>query len=178
MSASIRTIFDSAVAHGVRPEFVRGASDDAVEQVRVSQGVSAIPQAVHDIWLLFGENSGPWWAGESTTVGDLDGELKEIAVELYDSEGGGLSDASGMLVLLDHQGYEFHVIDGVDLGNTDPPVWLLMEGQPATKMWSSVTEWFDTATGRVLALKERIRRMQEEGGRSTRSKYFLLEEEL
>ncbi|MFF0609156.1 hypothetical protein ACFYUD_10850 [Nocardia tengchongensis] len=67
-----------------------------------------------------------------------------------------LGNASGILVLLEHQGYEFHVIDWRDLDLPDPPVWLVVEGKSAATHWPSVTDWFRFGAPNLMDYKFRL----------------------
>lgn len=168
----VRAIFDEAVRAGVRPDMLRGASQDEIERARVGQKVSQVPQAVREIWGLLGLEHGPFWAGDRTHIDVLDGESKQMAINCHAETGGGLVDPAGMLVLLQHSADDFHVIDGQDLLVPDPSVWLIRYGALPAKRWASTTEWFRTAVTDVLRMKARIERLRVTGGSSSRHKYF------
>jgi hypothetical protein len=154
----IRAIFDRVVADGVRADAVAGASEQQLREWAESQAVSALPAAVAEVFGLVGVKPGPWWYGSTAAISRLDGEMKELAFECLIFPEGELADAQGMLVLLAHGGYEFHVVDGVDVHQDDPPVWRIVEGDPIERRWESVTSWFESAAASVQAMRERVQR--------------------
>jgi hypothetical protein len=162
----IREIFDSVVADGMRPDAVAGASAAELSAWANSQGVSTLPDAVAEVFALVGVKPGPWWYGSTIAIPHLDGEMKALALECLEYSEGELIDPEDMLVLLAHGGYEFHVIDGSDLNQEDPPVWRIVEGDPIERHWDSVTAWFTSAAVSVRAMQERVRRAVAEDSRN------------
>ncbi|WP_157574099.1 hypothetical protein [Nocardia jejuensis] len=55
------------------------------------------------------------------------------------------------------------LIDGADLMKSDPPVWIISEGESAEKCWSSVTSWFNDVSPQVARDRERLSIMRELG---------------
>jgi hypothetical protein len=157
----IRRTFDLVVADGMRADAVAGASAEQLRAWAVSQGVSQLPAAVAEVFGLLGVQQGPWWYGCTAAISRLDEEMKEIALECLESASGELADSRGMLLLLTRGGHEFHVVDGVDVGQDDPPVWRIVEGDPIDRHWNGVTAWFDSAAAAVRAMREQVRRAAE-----------------
>ncbi|WP_037862975.1 hypothetical protein [Streptomyces sp. NRRL S-340] len=155
-AVSIRAIFDRVTADGLAPEAVTGATDEQVEEFAAAQGARAVPAAVREVLRLIGVRHGLWRAGSSFGVDGIGPDAKRYARAALSQQGGAIEDADGMLVLVMHQAYEFHVIDGADLGRPDPPVWLITEGEPAQPVWPSVTQWFDSISPDVSAYRTRL----------------------
>lgn len=79
------------------------------------------------------------------------------------AQGDSLQDSAGALVLVEHGGYTYHLIDGADLELDDPPVWLVTEGEEPEKQWRSVSFWFETITPDIERYRERLELLQESG---------------
>lgn len=154
--AGIRAVFDRVIAAGLAPESVAGAADEQIEAFAAAQGVGVLPAAVGEVLRLIGVRHGLWCAGSALGVDAVGGEAKRYAQATLAQGGGALRDASGLLVLVMHQAYEFHVIDGADLDNPDPPVWLITEGETAHPGWPSVTRWFDSISPDIDAYRSRL----------------------
>ena len=154
----IREIFDRVIADGLRSEAVAGASEQQLREWAKSQAVSALPAAAAEVFGLVGVRQGPWWYGSTAAISQLDWELKELALDCLDSAAG-LADSHRILVLLAHGGYEFHVVDGDDVYQDDPPVWRITQGDSIERHWSSVTTWFESAAISVQTMRERVQRI-------------------
>ncbi|MEV0403870.1 hypothetical protein [Actinoallomurus sp. NPDC050550] len=163
--AAIRAVFDRVTADGLVPESVAGATDEQVEAFAAAQGVRVVPETVREVLHLIGVRKGLWQAGSSLGVDAVGGDAKRYAQATLSRDGGAIQDADGLLVLVMHQAYEFHVIDGADLGNLDPPVWLITEGEPADPVWRSVTHWFDSISPDVSAYRSRLELLVKLGKR-------------
>lgn len=172
INAEVREVLDDVLAAGLRPEAVRGASQTQIVEVAAAQGVSVVPLAVRLVWSLIGAAPGPFWMGSVREVTDLGPERKALARESLDDHEHPLGDPDGMLVLLAHESTEFHVIDGADLEQANPPVWRLYEGEPPHRLWPTVVDWFRFAATNVMELKRSLDELVREGGESTLSEYF------
>lgn len=137
----VREMFAQALNSGLRPEFMMGATAEQIAVWAADQGVRTVPAAVRDVLALIGLKPGLWFADSSFGIEAIHGEAKRQALAALSKLESPLANASGILVLLAHQGYEFHVIDRRDLDLPDPPVWLVVEGKSAATHWPSVTDW-------------------------------------
>ncbi|WP_280268035.1 hypothetical protein [Nocardia wallacei] len=160
---TIRGTFASVIADGLKPQSVRGATDEQIDRWSQEQGVSQVPAAVREVLRLIGTKHGRWLAGSSFGVSEVDGETKRYALATLSNEKTEIADADTMLVLVGHQAYSFHIIDGADLIHPDPPVWVISEGEEAKRVWPSVTKWFESASPRVRDIRERLEMMHEFG---------------
>ncbi|MDT7798075.1 MAG: hypothetical protein QOI78_1508 [Actinomycetota bacterium] len=159
----IREIFAAAVSNGLRADSVRGSSDDEIDAWAAEQGARAVPAAVREVLRTIGHDHGLWLAGSSLGVGAVRREAKNHLLATLPTLGDPLEDPEGALVLVEHQSYTFHVVDGVDAALPDPPVWLVTEGEEAEKQWESVSFWFRTITPDIARYRERLEVMQELG---------------
>lgn len=82
---------------------------------------------MREVLRLLGVQSGLRLAGTAFGVDAMTAERKRYAVATLDGLDHDLSDPRGLLVLAAHQGYAYHVVDGADLGEDDPPVWDVVE---------------------------------------------------
>lgn len=162
----VRAIFGRAVSDGLRPELMAGASGEQVIAWAAAQDVHTVPAAVREVLELIGSNSGLWFAGSSFGVDAIRAEAKGHALATLKNLQSPLTDAAGILVLIEHQGYEFHVINGDDVGLPDPPVWLVVENRSAVKNWSSVSDWFKSGEPNIKDYKFRLE-FNRKRGRST-----------
>ncbi|MBF6170057.1 hypothetical protein IU476_01110 [Nocardia blacklockiae] len=159
----VRAIFTSAVSDGLRPESVSGASDEDIDAWAGEQGARAVPAAVRAVLRLIGRNHGLWLPGSSLGVDQVSRQAKSHLLATLPTWGAPLDDPEGSLVLVEHQSYTFHVIDGPDLGLDDPPVHLLTEGEDPEKPWASVSFWFRAITPDIARYRERLEVMRELG---------------
>jgi hypothetical protein len=158
----IREIFNQSVADGLRADSVAGASDQQIDAMAASQGVDTVPAAVREVLRILGTGHGLWMSGSSlgVTVGQ---SAKDHARATLSSTDDPLENSGGMLVLLEHGAYTYHVVDGADQQNDDPPVWLITEGEPVVKQWSSVSEWFSAIKPNIAHYRDRLEIMLELG---------------
>lgn len=156
----IRAAFDETIGEGLRADSVAGASDGEIDEMVTAQRAAAVPDAVREVLRLIGREHGLWLAGSSLGIG-LRETAKNGALALLRSVGDPLGDSSGALVLVEHGAYTYHVIDGADLDSNDPAVWLVTEGEQATRQWASVTEWFEAICPDVERFRERLEMMRE-----------------
>ncbi|MFJ7212370.1 hypothetical protein [Amycolatopsis sp. NPDC098790] len=159
----IREIVAAAVSDGLRADSVSGASDDEIDAWAAEQGARAVPPAVREVFRTIGREHGLWLVGSSLGVHAVRREAKNHLLATLPTLGDPLEDPEGALVLVEHQSYTFHVVDGVELELPDPPVWLISEGEPAEKQWASVSHWFRTITPDIARYRERLEVMQELG---------------
>ncbi|MEV5646851.1 hypothetical protein AB0L57_01255 [Nocardia sp. NPDC052254] len=159
----IREIFAAAVSDGLHPDSVRGASDAQIDAWATEQGARAVPLAVREVLRLLGREHGLWLAGSSFGVHAVRGEAKNHFFATLSTLGDPLDDPEGALVLVDHQSYTFHVVDGAETDLPDPPVWLVTEAETAEKRWDTVSFWFQAVTPDVARYRERLEIMQELG---------------
>lgn len=152
----IRSTFERVVAQGLRPTAYRGASDDQIDQMARSQDVPVVPISVRQVLRLVGGGPGLWLAGSSFGAGAVGPEDKQAALAQLSRSGNPLRDAHGLLVLVAHQGHSYQVIDGADLTQPNPAVWLVAEGEQVNRRWSSVTEWFESISPDVERYRERL----------------------
>ncbi|WP_067811103.1 hypothetical protein [Actinomadura kijaniata] len=162
----VRGIFEKVVADGLRRESVAGASEEQIDAAAAAQGVDRLPEAVREVLRRVGARPGRWLAGSAFGI-RLDGARAKRCARAV--AGGALADPGGMFVLVEHQAYEYHVIDGADLGDDDPPVWLVIEGEEARRAWGSVTGWFAAVSPDVARYRSRLRLMMEQRARRGRT---------
>ncbi|MFF1613888.1 hypothetical protein ACFVYA_39500 [Amycolatopsis sp. NPDC058278] len=161
----VREIFAGAVSDGLRADSVRGASDAEIDGWAAEQGARAVPAAVREVLELIGQNHGLWLAGSSLGVGAVGRDAKNHLLATLTTMNDPLEDPEGALVLVEHQSYTFHVVDGAKIDLPDPPVWLVTEGEGAEEQWESVSSWFRAITPDVARYRERLEVMQEIGRR-------------
>lgn len=159
----IAAIFDSVCENGLRRGSVVGASDDQIDQMAAEQGVDRVPEAVREVLRIMGVQSGLWLAGTAFGVDAMTAERKRHVVATLNQLDHDLSDPRGLLALTAHQGYAYHVVDGADLDQDDPPVWDVVEGEGARKAWDSVTNWFAGTAPNVTDLRDMLEMMEEMG---------------
>lgn len=159
----IAAIFDRVCADGLRRGSVVGASDDQIDQMAADQGVERVPEAVREVLRLVGVQSGLWLAGTAFGVNAMTAERKRHAVATLNNLDHQLADPRGLLALTAHQGYAYHVVDGADLDQDDPPVWDVVEGEGARKAWDSVSDWFAGTAPNVADLRDMLEMMEEMG---------------
>ncbi|MFD0691373.1 hypothetical protein [Actinomadura fibrosa] len=160
----VRNVFERIVADGLRREAVSGASDELIDEMARSQEVAAVPAAVREVLRLVGGQPGIWLMGSSFGPKRVGAQAKRNALAtLRQKTSDPLTDAAGMLVLLEHQAYAYHVIDGVDLSEPDPAVWAIVEGEDVGKMWPSVSAWFGSTAPDVSRFRQRLKLMREVG---------------
>ncbi len=162
-SERIDAIFDRVCANGLRRGSVVGASDDQIDQMAADQGVERVPEAVREVLRIMGVQSGLWLAGTAFGVDAMTAERKRHVVATLGGLEHELADPRGLLALTAHQGYAYHVVDGADLDQDDPPVWDVVEGEGARKAWDSVTDWFAGTAPNVTDLRDMLEMMEEMG---------------
>ncbi|WP_199807433.1 hypothetical protein [Streptomyces sp. NRRL F-5650] len=161
-------MFESVIADGLRRESVEGATDTEIDTALAAQGVAGAPSAVREVLRLVGRSPGLWLTGSGFGVRAMTSAMKAHALATLDAlPSHGLDDPRAALVLVEHQAYAYHLIDGADLGKPDPPVWLVTEGEPATAepAWSSTTAWFRWAAPDMSRFRERLEILREMGER-------------
>ncbi|MFF9557563.1 hypothetical protein ACF1DY_17325 [Streptomyces albus] len=162
----IRTVFEAVIADGLRRESVVGATDAEIDTALAAQGVSGAPSAVREVLRLVGRSPGLWLAGSGFGVQAMTSAMKANALAtLATLPSHGIGDPASALVLVEHQAYEYHLIDGADLGQPDPPVWLVTEGETAIAdaAWPSTTQWFRWAAPDISRFRERLEVLREVG---------------
>ncbi|MCP9621019.1 hypothetical protein FOH10_26690 [Nocardia otitidiscaviarum] len=162
----IGEIVERVFAAGLRRDSVVGASDAAIDRFAAAQGVERVPTAVRATLRLLGEHPGFWLHPMTFGVHGIDGPLKRQVLEVVGGMDHGLRDAAGMLVLAAYPGQAYHVVDGVDLVDEDPPVWEIGEGERTRRvraMWGSTTGWLDAMTPDVPRARRTVRRAVEQG---------------
>ncbi|MFI9509688.1 hypothetical protein [Nocardia sp. NPDC052566] len=160
---AVHATFDRVIAEGLKPDATAAASDEQIDAWAAVQGVSVVPAAVREVLRLMGHGHSVWFAGSAFGLDTVDEETKPDALGALPQLQNAMVDAAGMLVLVDHQAYQYHVIDGADLAQPNPPVWLISEEEMAEAVWPSVTDWFDANAPRVKDQLERFKRMRESG---------------
>jgi len=168
LADEVEAIHRNAVHAGMRADGTRGASDEQIDRLMARQQVPSIPVSVRRIWELIGADPGPFWRGSNCGVDQLDAGAKHLALQALGAGATRFADPQGILVLLEHGGYQFEVIDGSDLTMPNPPVWLVCEGgEPLDQHWPSVTSWFHSAGRGVARSKLRFDEHIRSGGRDT-----------
>ncbi|MGW4846830.1 SMI1/KNR4 family protein [Nocardia brasiliensis] len=113
---------------------------------------------------LIGDDQGPFLGGGGQFgVDELREDVKETALEFYDKvspQPAEFRAPADMLVLLFHGGYQVCVIDGADLNEPNPPVWLLEEDGELSQLWSTVAEWFSGVCAGVKSLADALADMR------------------
>ncbi|MEU6562708.1 hypothetical protein [Nocardia nova] len=158
-------MFAAAVSDGLDPDSVSGASDSQIDAWGTGQGARAVPLAVREVLRVLGCDHGLWLVGSSLGVHAVHREAKNHFLATLSALGNPMDDPEGALVLVDHQSYTFHVIDGAETALPDPPVWLVTEGEVAEKRWETVSFWFQAVTPDVARYRERLEVMRELGHR-------------
>jgi hypothetical protein len=161
----VRATFDRVVAEGLKAESVAGASDEQVDAWAAAQGVTTVPAAVREALRIVGVTRGLWLAGSAMGVEAVTERSKRQALATLADLPDPLRDAAGMLVLVEHQAYSYHVVDGADLDQPDPPVWVINEGEDVQQYWPSVTYWFDGTAPSVKQYRSRLRLMRKQGSK-------------
>lgn len=161
----VTAVFDRVCANGLRRGSVVGASDDRIDQMAADQGVNHVPEAVREVLRIMGVRSGLWLAGTAFGVDAMTAERKRHVIATLDNLDHELADPRGLLALTAHQGYVYQVVDGADLGQDDPPVWDVVEGEGARKAWDSVSDWFAGTAPNVADLRDVLELMKEMGKR-------------
>ncbi|SER90525.1 hypothetical protein SAMN05216188_11777 [Lentzea xinjiangensis] len=161
----IAAIFERVCANGLRRGSVAGASDDQIDQMAAEQGVDRVPEAVREVLRIMGVRSGLWLAGTAFGVEAMTAERKRHVVATLTNLEHELADPRGLLALTAHQGYAYHVVDGADLDQDDPPVWDVVEGDGARRAWDSVSDWFAGTAPNVADLRDMLEMMEEMGKR-------------
>ncbi|WP_153032167.1 hypothetical protein [Amycolatopsis sp. YIM 10] len=151
-AARVRDIFDDVVARGFRAQAVQGASDREIDTWAAAQGVRMVPAALREILRIMGKprrkTPTGWFESSAFGVDSIDARDKEFAgwcVEEADERGieHGMRDPEGMLVVAgDGTSASFVVIDGSDLAEPDPPIWVLTEAGSIRRSSESTTAWF------------------------------------
>jgi hypothetical protein len=159
----IDAIFERVCANGLRRGSVAGASDDQIDQMAAEQGVDRVPEAVREVLRIMGVRSGLWLAGTAFGVEAMTAERKRHVVATLTNLEHELVDPRGLLALTAHQGYAYHVVDGADLDQDDPPVWDVVEGEGARRAWDSVSGWFASTAPNVADLRDMMEMMEEMG---------------
>ena len=159
--ARIRAIFAEMVAAGYRAEKVEGASDEEIDAVAAAQGVPMVPAAVREILRIMGRRPGLLMAGSVFGVATADPELKQGAgwcLEEAEEQGipHGMRDPAGLLVISAAHPESYVVIDGSDLAEPDPPVWVLVESGEVRKRRDSVTQWFEKVGEGLVETRNRL----------------------
>jgi hypothetical protein len=166
--ARIRAIFAEMVAAGYRAEMVEGASDEEIDAVAAAQGVAVVPAAMREILRIMGRRPGLLMAATLFGVETADPEVKEGAgwcLEEADERGlpHGIRDPAGMLVIAAAHPESYSVIDGSDLAEPDPPVWVLVESGEVRRSRDSVTHWFAMVAEGLFDTKRRLADMRALG---------------
>ncbi len=152
---AIRHIFDRTVAEGWKPESVTGASDAEIDAWAADQGASRVPEALREAMRLIGVRRGYWQPGTSLGVHSITAQTKRHALATLSQLSDPFVDSNGLLVIAEHQAYEYQVIDGGDLAVADPPVWCIVEQESAIKRWNTVTEWFESIRPSIVDYRAR-----------------------
>ncbi|MGV9410696.1 hypothetical protein ACWDOP_12340 [Nocardia sp. NPDC003693] len=159
----VRTIFDRTAAAGWRPESVAPATDEQIDRWAASQGCDALPASVREIMRLLGSNPGIWLRGSLFGITRVGAASKKSATAARPGQNVELADSAGMLVLVEHQAYLYNVIDGNDLHDPNPPVWIVDGDNPAEIGWGSVTDWFASAAPSMSEYRSRARLLHRIG---------------
>ncbi|MFB9908954.1 SMI1/KNR4 family protein [Allokutzneria oryzae] len=163
----IHSTFQDVLARGLRPEAVAGATDSEIDGMAAAQGAPAVPAAVREVFRLIGDRKGPFLGGGGFFgVHGLREHAKEMALEFFDevkAQPAEFGDPEQMLVLLYHGGYLVCVVDGADLDDPNPPVWLLEEDGELRRRWPTVADWFSGICGEVASLAERLAETRAQG---------------
>ncbi|KOX22745.1 hypothetical protein ADK67_22710 [Saccharothrix sp. NRRL B-16348] len=161
---AIRATFDRVVSEGLRAESVEGASDAEIDAMAAAQGVDRVPTAVREVLRRIGVKNGLWLGGTALGVHKIGEKQKRNALATLAQLGENPFAAAGeMLVLTEHQGYTYDVVDGADLDKADPPVWVISEGEYAKVFWPSVSSWFEGNAPSVAEYRSRLRVMRQLG---------------
>lgn len=156
-------IFEKAITDGLRRESVGGATDAEIDAMAAQQGVDEVPAAAREVLRHVGKNPSLWFAGSSFGVSAVDRSAKDGAIASLSMSTSKPAGSENMLVLVAHGGYSYHAIDGADLAEENPPVWLIDEGEAATQQWDSVTSWFRAMTPDIARYRTRARIFRNRG---------------
>lgn len=161
----VRETFNRAASQGWRPESVSGATDLQITTWAADQGVTQVPAVVREVLRMIGVTHGYWMPGTLLGVNELTRKNKEFALATVARIGDQLQDSNGLLVLTDHQAYEFLVIDGADMTMDDPPIWIISEEAGIEPVYTSVTTWFESIAPQAEEYRARYRRRVRRGGK-------------
>ncbi|MFE3195483.1 SMI1/KNR4 family protein [Nocardia sp. NPDC059240] len=165
------------IADGLKPESMTGATDHQIDAFANEQGVRDVPAAFRQVLRLIGVRRGLWFAGTAFGIGSIDGASKREALATLSRFTDPFTDSAGLLVLADHQAYQYYVIDGACLTEPDPAVWIISETDGVEQCWPSVTSWFDSADPDVGRYVKRMQMLRDHGKQSklTFSEFLNLE---
>ncbi|MHA6620578.1 hypothetical protein [Pseudonocardia sp. DLS-67] len=151
------------VAEGFRAEVVQGASDEEIDHMAMTQGVSAVPASLREVLRLLGRKPTVWFSGSTFGV-HVDAAVKQDALDCFDeADEHSMRDPRNILAVVDAAGSSYVVVDGADLERPDPPLWVLTEAGDVRKRWGSVTEWFANVADGVLERKAMLASRRAEG---------------
>ncbi|MRH86170.1 hypothetical protein GFY24_01600 [Nocardia sp. SYP-A9097] len=153
MDAKVREIFQAVVRAGVDLDRIAGAYDEDIDAMAAEQGVPAVPAAVRALFSLIGIEAGPYAVAGAIGPGGVRPRDKRLALELVGELPGQaeqLADPPHMLVMVMHENEVFSIIDGSQVAEPTPPVWLLHGDYKLERRWGSVTEWFSAITDEVV----------------------------
>ncbi|PAZ15958.1 hypothetical protein CLM62_10815 [Streptomyces sp. SA15] len=167
----IRDVFDQVVAGGFRAEKVEGASDEEIDAMAAAQGVRMVPAALREVLRILGKQGGAWLpgAGFGISMGAQDKEYALWCVEEAEERGiaHGMRDPQGLLAVLDAAASSYVVVDGADLAEADPPMWVLVESGEVTRRHESVTAWFALTGEGVMDTRRMLAERRAHGCRET-----------
>ncbi|MFI9509690.1 hypothetical protein [Nocardia sp. NPDC052566] len=153
------------IADGLKLDTTTAATDGQIDAWAAAQGASTIPLAVREVLRLIGHRHRRWLAGSAYSLEGVDKQTKRSAIAHLAVMEHSMVDPAGMLVLVEHQAYEFYVIDGADLNEPDPPVWWISEQEAAEVGWSKVTDWFEAVAPNVKDDMARLELKRQSGRR-------------
>ncbi|MFG1795026.1 SMI1/KNR4 family protein [Nocardia sp. NPDC049149] len=161
----VHALFQDVLAHGLRADAVSGATNAEIDGMAVAQQAAAVPAALREILRLIGYDRGPYFGDGSAFGVELRLDEKSMALEFFDEVAAPpaeFRDPEGMLVLHYHGGYQVCVLDGADLDEPDPPVWLLREDGELARLWSTTTEWFSGVCAEVTSRVDQLGRARHQ----------------
>ncbi|MGW0251258.1 hypothetical protein ACWDYH_31980 [Nocardia goodfellowii] len=170
----IRRIFDEVVENGFRREAVEGATDQEIDSMAAAQGIRQVPESIREVLRILGKKAPVWFSGTGFGVNSMDRATKIDAMDCLDEAATNtLQDPDNILVVAEGGSYSYVVIDGSDLTQPDPPLWLLSEGGRVEQRWDSVTTWFALRANGVADRQRRLAERRRKGRPdAARERYF------
>jgi hypothetical protein len=140
--AGVKRVLDQLVASGVvREGELTGCSPEEVDELRLDQGVSRLPEEYTCFLRLAGRGAGALMRGTDAFYPGLLGIRQDVESLLEDS-GAEVALSADSFVIAMHQGYQAYWIPSVSAGR--PEVVIFQEGDGDVRQrWSGVAAYLD-----------------------------------
>jgi hypothetical protein len=140
--AAVKSLLDGLVTSGaLRPDDLIGCSPEEIEQVRLDQRVSCLPDEYVCFLRLAGRGAGELLRGSDAFYPQLLGIKSDVGALLTDS-GAEVALGAESLVIGMHQGYQAFWIPCITA--TEPEVVMFQEGDPDIRQkWDGIASYLD-----------------------------------